>query len=62
MMKHHDYYKEDKLFWIFLGVLVAIFIAIVIFNVAFGFWYIKGVFSADMPEWAKLALLTLFYS
>lgn len=55
--------KTDKrmkiFFWIFFGVCVAFIIGIVILNAVLAVYYVKGVFSADMPEWAKWALVTI---
>lgn len=56
-MKTHDRIKT--FFWIFFGVCVALIIGIVILNAVLAVYYVKGVFSADMPEWAKWALLTI---
>ncbi len=55
-MNRHD--KMEKAFWIFFGVCVALIIASVILDTVLGVYYVKGVFNADMPEWAKWALLT----
>jgi hypothetical protein len=46
-------------FWIFFGVCVAFIIGSVILNAVLAVYYVKGVFSADMPEWAKWALVTI---
>lgn len=55
--------KTDKrmeiFFWIFFGVCVAFIIGSVILDAVLSFYYVKGVFSADMPEWAKWALVTI---
>lgn len=56
-MKTHD---RMKIFcWIFFGVCVAFIIGSVILNAVLAVYYVKGVFSADMPEWAKWALVTI---
>nr|DAQ32854.1 MAG TPA: Neurotransmitter-gated ion-channel transmembrane region [Caudoviricetes sp.] len=55
--------KTDKrmkiFFWIFFGVCVAFIIGSAILNAVLAVYYVKGVFSADMPEWAKWALVTI---
>lgn len=56
-MKTHK--KMKIFFWIFFGVCVAFIIGSVILNAVLAVYYVKGVFSADMPEWAKWALLTI---
>lgn len=56
-MKTHK--KMEILFWIFFGVCVALIIGSVILNAVLSVYYVKGVFSADMPEWAKWALVTI---
>ena len=56
-MKTHD--RMKIFFWIFFGVCVAFIIGSVILNAVLAAYYVKGVFSADMPEWAKWALLTI---
>lgn len=56
-MNGHD--KTEKFFWIFFGVCVALIIVGVILDAVLCVYYVKGVFSADMPEWAKWVLLTL---
>lgn len=45
--------------WIFFGVCVALIIGSAIFDAVLSVYYVKGVFSADMPEWAKWAILTI---
>lgn len=56
-MKTH---KGMKIFfWIFFGVCVAFIIGSVILDAVLSVYYVKGVFSADMPEWAKWALVTI---
>ncbi len=56
-MKTH---KEMKIFfWIFFGVCVALIIGSAILDAVLSVYYVKGVFSADMPEWAKWALVTI---
>lgn len=59
-MKTHD--RMKIFFWIFFGVCVALIIGSVILNAALAVYYVKGVFSADMPEWAKWALVTFAVS
>ena len=55
-MKTHN---RMKIFiWIFFGVCVAFIIGSVILNAVLAVYYVKGVFSADMPEWAKWMLVT----
>lgn len=56
-MKTHD--KMEIFFWIFFGVIVAFIIGAVILNSVLAVYYVKGIFSADMPEWAKWVLLTI---
>ena len=56
-MKTHD--KMKIIFWIFFGVCVAFIIGSAILSYVLAVFYVKGVFSADMPEWAKWALLTI---
>lgn len=56
-MKTHD--KMKIIFWIFFGVCVAFIIGAAILNAVLAVYYVKGVFSADMPEWVKWCLLTL---
>lgn len=55
--------KTDKrmeiFFWIFFGVCVALIIGSVILDAVLSVYYVKGVFSADMPEWVKWALVTI---
>lgn len=55
--------KTDKMMkiflWIFFGVCAALIIGIVILNAVLAVYYVKGVFSADIPEWAKWALVTI---
>ena len=52
--------KWMKIFlWIFFGVCVALIIGSVILNAVLAVYYVKGVFRADMPEWAKWALVTI---
>ena len=55
--------KTDKrmkiFFWIFFGVCVAFIIGSAILNAVLAVYYVRGVFSADMPEWAKWALVTI---
>ena len=59
-MKTH---KSMKIFfWIFFGVIVAFIIGSAILNAVLAVYYVKGVFSADMPEWAKWALVTFAVS
>jgi hypothetical protein len=48
--------------WIFFGVCVALIIGSVILDAVLSVYYVKGVFSADMPEWAKWALVTFAVS
>lgn len=53
-------YKWMKIFiWIFFGVCVALIIGSAILDAVLSVYYVKGVFSADMPEWAKWALVTI---
>ena len=59
-MKTHDMMKI--FFWIFFGVCVALIVGSVILDAALSVYYVKGVFSADMPEWAKWALVTFAVS
>lgn len=56
-MKTHD--KIKIIFWIFFGTCVAFIIGAAILNAVLAVYYVKGVFSADMPEWAKWVLLTI---
>ena len=56
-MKTHD--RMKIFFRIFFGVCVAFIIGSVILNAVLAAYYVKGVFSADMPEWAKWALVTI---
>lgn len=56
-MKTND--KMKIIFWIFFGVCVAFIIGSAILSSVLAVYYVKGVFSADMPEWAKWALLTI---
>ena len=56
-MKTHN---GMKIFiWIFIGVCVALIIGSAILDAILSVYYVKGVFSADMPEWAKWALVTI---
>lgn len=56
-MKTH---KGMKIFvYIFFGVCVALIIGSEILDAVLSVYYVKGVFSADMPEWAKWALVTI---
>nr|DAM77533.1 MAG TPA: Neurotransmitter-gated ion-channel transmembrane region [Caudoviricetes sp.] len=53
-------HKWMKIFiWIFFGVCVALIIGSAILDAVLSVYYVKGVFSADMPEWAKWALVTI---
>lgn len=56
-MKTHK--KMEIFLWIFFGVCVALIIGSVILDAVLSVYYVKGVFSADMPEWAKWALVTI---
>lgn len=56
-MKTHD--KMKIIFRIFFGVCVAFIIGAAILNAVLAVYYVKGVFSADMPEWAKWVLLNI---
>jgi hypothetical protein len=56
-MKTHN---GMKIFvYIFFGVCVALIIGSAILDAVLSVYYVKGVFSADMPEWAKWALVTI---
>lgn len=59
-MKTHK--RMEIFLWIFFGVCVALIIGIVILDAVLSVYYVKGVFSADMPEWAKWALVTFAVS
>lgn len=59
-MKTHD--KMKIIFWIFFSVCVAFIIGSAILSSVLAVYYVKGVFSADMPEWAKWVLLTIAVS
>ena len=56
-MKTHNGMKIFIL--IFFGVCVALIIGSAILDAVLSIYYVKGVFSADMPEWAKWALVTI---
>ena len=56
-MKTND--KMKTILWIFFGVCIAFIIGAAILNAVLAVYYVKGVFSADMPEWAKWVLLTI---
>ena len=56
-MKTH---KGMEIFiWIFFGVCFALIIGSAILDAVLSVYYVKGVFSADMPEWVKWALVTI---
>lgn len=59
-MKTHK--RMEIFLWIFFGVCVALIIGSVILDAVLSVYYVKGVFSADMPEWAKWALVTFAVS
>ena len=59
-MKTHD--KMKVIFWIFFVVCVAFIIGSAILSSVLAVYYVKGVFSADMSEWAKWVLLTIAVS
>lgn len=59
-MKNHD--KMKIIFWIFFSVCGAFIIGSAILSSVLAVYYVKGVFSADMPEWAKWVLLTIAVS
>lgn len=56
-MKTHN--GMEIFIWIFIGVCVALIIGSAILDAILSVYYVKGVFSADMPEWAKWALVTI---
>lgn len=59
-MKTHK--RMEIFLWIFFGVCVALIIGSEILDAVLSVYYVKGVFSADMPEWAKWALVTFAVS
>lgn len=53
-----DFNRMKKWFLIFFGIVIAIIIAMTILSVVLNIYYVKGLFSADIPEWLKWVILT----